>query len=494
MIFIVLNRFRWVFCQLEALRHCLAPRVRHMLEELPDTLDETYERMLREINKANWDHAHRLLQCLTVAVRPLRVAELAEVLAIDFGTAALEETSMLNTDWRWEDHEEAVLSACSSLISIVNDDDDRSRDHDRHHDSRVVQFSHFSVKEYLTSSRIAGPSAGISRFHILLEPAHIILARACLGVLLRLDELVDEDNVGNKFPLAQYAAEHWVDHARFENVSSHIREEMKLLFDTDKAYFACWLQVYDIDIKLPEDSLLGLFALEPEEKSGTATPLYYAALCGFHDLSEQLIIKHPEHVNTTYGYYVSPLGAALSGGHLKIAQLLYERGADVDVQGRYNRTPLHGASCSGHLEIVKWLFNHSANPNVQVGVGWTLLHSAARFGHVDVSRLLLEYKVDINARKDDGWTPLHLASYFGHVNVARLLLERGADVNARDHQRRTSLHRASWFRCLEVARLLVEHGADIDVVDEKGKTAIQVASEQGHHDIAKFLSDKGCKR
>jgi ankyrin repeat protein len=494
MILMVLNRFRWVFCQLEALRHCLVPRVRHMLEELPDTLDETYERMLREINKANWDHAHRLLQCLTVAVRPLRVAELAEVLAIDFGTAALEETSMLNTDWRWEDHEEAVLSACSSLISIVNDDDDRSRDHDRHHDSRVVQFSHFSVKEYLTSSRIADPSAGVSRFHILLEPAHIILAKACLGVLLRLDELVDEHNVDDKFPLAQYAAEHWVDHARFENISSHIREEMKLLFDPDKPYFTSWLQVHDIDIKPPLKSPLGEFAVYFNEKSRMATPLYYAALCGFHDLAEQLIIKHPEQVNTTYGFYVSPLAAALGGEHLKIAQLLYERGADVDVKGNYNSTPLDGASFSGHLEIVEWLLNRSANPNVQDRSGWTPLHSAACSGHVDVSRLLLEYKVDINARRNDGLTPLHLASEEGHVNVARLLLERGADVNALDNQRCTPLHRASMFRHLEVARLLVEHGADIDVEDEEGKTAFQIASEWGHHDFAKFLSDKGCRR
>jgi hypothetical protein len=42
-----------VYCQLEALRHCLPPSVRGILEELPDTLDETYERVLREINKAN---------------------------------------------------------------------------------------------------------------------------------------------------------------------------------------------------------------------------------------------------------------------------------------------------------------------------------------------------------------------------------------------------------------------------------------------------------
>src|SRR6267154_1597044 len=152
MIFTAPSRFRWAFCQLEALRHCLVPRVRRMLEEVPETLDETYERILRDINKANRDHAHRLLQCLTIAVRPLRVAELAEVLAIEFGTAACEETSKLNMDWRWEDHDDD------------DDDDDRSRDDDghHHHDSRVVQFSHFSVKEYLTSSRIADPSAGIS--------------------------------------------------------------------------------------------------------------------------------------------------------------------------------------------------------------------------------------------------------------------------------------------------------------------------------------------
>ena len=203
-----------------------------MLKELPETLDETYERILRDINKANRDHAHRLLQCLVVAVRPLRVAELAEVLAVDFGTASNEEASKLNTDWRWEDQQEAVLSTCSSLISVVDEEG-----------SQVVQFSHFSVKEFLTSSRIAGSSADVSPFHILLEPAHTVLAEACLAVLLRLGELVDEDNVEVKFPLARYAAEHWVDHARSENVSCHIREGMKELFDPDKPYFAAWLQV-----------------------------------------------------------------------------------------------------------------------------------------------------------------------------------------------------------------------------------------------------------
>src|SRR5712691_6866268 len=138
------NRFRWVYCQLETLRHCLPSRVRRTLDELPESLDATYERVLREIKKPNREHALRLLQCLVVAIRPLRVDELAEVLAVDFDDA--EGTPKLNSSWRWEDQEQALLSSCSSLISIVDYSDDDGGDH-RDHDSRAVQFSHFSIKE-----------------------------------------------------------------------------------------------------------------------------------------------------------------------------------------------------------------------------------------------------------------------------------------------------------------------------------------------------------
>jgi ankyrin repeat protein len=449
-----------------------------MLKELPETLDETYERILRDVNKANREHARRLLQCLTVAVRPLRVAELAEVLAVDFGTAFRGETSKLNTEWRWEDQQEAVLSTCSSLISIVDEKG-----------SQIVQFSHFSVKEFLMSSRIAGSSTDISPFRILLEPAHTVLAEACLGVLLRLGELVDEDNVKDKFPLARYAAEHWVDHARFENVSSHIREGMEHLFDPDKPHLAAWLQVYNI-----EPGWNSGFYCFVVQTPNLATPLYYAALCGFYDLADQLIMKYPQLVNATGGMHVSPLVAALGRGHLKIAQLLYERGADVDVQGFYNRTPLDGVSTSGRVEIVQWLLSRSANPNARDSQGWTPLHSAASVGHTEVCRLLLQYQADNNVQDNDGQIPLHYASEEGDFNVTQLLLEHGANVNARDNRRRTSLHAMMAVDgVLDVACLLVEHGADIDAEDDEGKTAFRVASERGHHDVAKFLSDHGSK-
>ncbi|KAI9439163.1 hypothetical protein H4582DRAFT_1775797, partial [Lactarius indigo] len=163
--------FRWVFCQLETLQHCLPQNVPRVLRELPASLDETYERVLKEIVTANRRQAYRLLQCLTVASRPLRVEELAEILALDFD-GAKEGIPELKEDWRGEDQQETVLSTCSSLISVVDDGG-----------HRVVQFSHFSVKEFLTSVRLAGSSVDVSYFHISLEPAHTVIVKACLGVL-----------------------------------------------------------------------------------------------------------------------------------------------------------------------------------------------------------------------------------------------------------------------------------------------------------------------
>ena len=184
--------------------------MRRILAELPETLDATYERILQEIPKSNQVHAHRLLQCLTVAVRPLLVKELAEILAVDFSTS--EGIPKLNKALRWEDQEQAVLSACSSLIAVIEDEDE---------DSRVVQFSHFSVKEFLTSDRLATSRMDASRYHhIPLEHAHTIMAQACLGVLLQLNH-IDEASIQD-FPLAWYASNHFGDHAEFEGVLSHV--------------------------------------------------------------------------------------------------------------------------------------------------------------------------------------------------------------------------------------------------------------------------------
>jgi ankyrin repeat protein len=447
---------------LEVLRDCLPSSVRRSLRELPETLDETYERILQEIKKPNRALAQRVLHCLVAATRPLRVAELAEVFAFDFDNA--EGIPRLNPGWRWEDQEQALLFACSSLIVIVEGDDVKASDSDSDAsveagDSRFVQFSHFSVKEFLTSSRLATTSGEVSNYHIDLEPAHTILAQACVGVLLQIQDNV-EGHTPEDHPLARYAAGHWITHAQFGEVSSRLQKGMEYLFDPGKPHFRVWLTIYDIDIPTHVDATFHSFA--PHHKSA-ATPLYYAALCGFHDIVGDLITRYSQEVNADGGYYMRPLVAALAGEHFQTADLLRHNDADTHVRGYSEATPLHSAAYHENLKVVQ---------------------------------KLIEYEADIHAENEDRETPLHWVSY-GHYfkdgSVPRFLLEHGADINAREMRGRTPLHEASDNGALEVVRLLLEHGADVEAKDNDGKTALQHASGEGFYEVVKLLREHGAK-
>ena len=78
-----------MYCQLDYLSDCLPGRIRNALDELPATLDGTYERTLREIKDTNWKFARRLLLCVAVVSRLLQVEELAEFLALDFNAGPI---------------------------------------------------------------------------------------------------------------------------------------------------------------------------------------------------------------------------------------------------------------------------------------------------------------------------------------------------------------------------------------------------------------------
>ena len=452
------------------LRCCLPPSIRRTLGELPESLDETYERVLREIKKPNRDLAYRLLQCLVVAIRPLRVEELAEVLAVDFDDG--EGTAKLNPSWRWEDHEQALLSSCSSLISIVENVAVDSNVHNFYYDTQndgslVVQFSHFSVKEFLTSPRLASPSRDVSHYHIILEPAHTIMAQACLGILLQLDDGVEGNVLGNSSPLAGYAARHWVAHAQFQNVSSCVQIAMEHLFDLDKPYFVAWLRLYNMDYQL--HSSLFSFTSQPFsfftwQPKSDATPLYYASLCGFQDLVEHLIAKYPQQVKADSGYCRTPALAALAGRHFKLARLLHHIGSSVDLPGLGEQTPLYSAAGHGDLEMVQVLLGHNADVNSQNQSGATPLMSVL---------------------EDAPPQTLH---------VVRILLENGANPNVLTENGTTPLHYASSLGSPEVVRLLLKYGANVEPENKKGRTPFQTASEGGHHEVAKLLLDHGARR
>ena len=475
-----LARFRWVFCQLEMLQQCLPQSLRQTLDELPESLDGTYERVMTEIMRANQSHTYRMLQCLTVTVRPLSVAELAEILAFDFNDAK-GGIPKLNSSWRWEDHEQAVLSTCSSLVTLVPS-----------YPSPIVQFSHFSVKEFLMSDRLATSRGDISQYHISLLDAHTMLARASLAVLLR-----DPDVNGHidGAVLAGYAAEHWTTHARVENIASQLRDAMEDIFDPDKPYFEAWVQLYNIDIEHRH-----LFENMPDSEPG-ARPLYYAAFYGFLELVEQLVLKYPQYASARGGVCGTALHSASYKGHLQVVRYLLRHGVDVNVRDSGKDTPFLLASWQGYSDVAQCLLEHGADVELRDQLDNTPLNLAARYGQFDAVRFLLEHNADFNPPDRNGWTPLHNSIMGRGLNadrpkIARLLLKYGANPNARAHDLRTPLHLASMRTdSLDILRILLEHGADLYAEDRDGKTPLQLSLDGGgeFEEVTQLLSGYSSK-
>ena len=456
---------------MEVLRLCFPANLRHALEELPKSLDETYKRILNEINNANRVHAYRLLQCLAVALRPLRVEELAEVLAFDLTTGGMPK---LIADWRWEDQEEAVLSACSSLVSVIIDDG-----------SRVVQFSHFSVKEFLTSDRLASCLEEVSKFHIPVDPSHAILAQACFGVLLCLDDHTDKDSVEN-IPLYRYAVEYWAGHARVGDVELQIKDALDYFFDMENPHFSALARLrYEYDLlRLSGDE-------EPTGMPGSAAPLYFAAWGGLHGLVERLIIKDPQQVTQLGGIYGTPLHASVLGGHIEISRVLFAHGADINSRCGDNWTPLHVALDFKRLEIAKWLLNHGADVNSQNKQGLTPLHFAR---DVEACRILLEHNAEVDLRSNNGDTPfLSVWKSRRNADILQLFLDYNADVRVRDDEQYAPLHFVAENGLLELAQTLLERNVEVDPQTEDGRTPFLGALQYGHPDIARLLLGHNAK-
>jgi len=470
-------------------------------------------------------YAHRIFQWVMISSRPLHVEEVAEVFAINFA----KETSGIprfEPSWRDANAETAVLSACSSLVAIVNNK----------LDEKIVQFSHFSVKEYLTSDRIAN-AEHVSHFHIHPKPAHTLLAKACLSVLFQLDYSMDEAKV-RTFRMAMYAAKHWVEHARFEDVSSYIVDGMDLLFDKDKPHFAIWVWVYHMDRRFR------YYSSTDGPGKPDAVPLYYAALFGFRGLVERLLIAHPQDLNAAGGDWGSPLNAAVDKGHLDIALFLRDHGADRDIRSKNGQTMLYIASSRGYADVVLSLVDHGASLNAICkdyedhfnDVRWTPLHVAIYQERRDIAILLLEHGADMETRNswdqtalymassrrcadivrqlishgadlnaeckdwnryanDVKWTPLHVAIRDGTTTIARTLLEHGANPNAPDNLGATALHLASYRREITAAESLLEslleYGANVDVRDKKGFTPLHTAAHLLDLDVVVVLLNRG---
>src|SRR5947207_5444587 len=158
------RRFRWVVCQLDSLRKCrTAKEIRATLRQLPKTLDDTYIRILKNINENDRGRVDDILNLIAFSKRPLKLKEIVEAIAFDAEKGCFDEDEKLGDPLD-------VLEMCSSLISLaemqtsteVGDSDAEESIKMTEIYEQEVRFAHFSVKEFLIDNR----SSDGNPFHI----------------------------------------------------------------------------------------------------------------------------------------------------------------------------------------------------------------------------------------------------------------------------------------------------------------------------------------
>jgi hypothetical protein len=204
----------------------------------------------------------------------------------------------------------------------------------------VLQLAHFSVKEYLVSSRIHDELA--AGFGLQKDLAHESLAECCLAYLLPFEHLMSYAEL-SAHPLALYSSEYWPFHYRQAGRNCNTLHRLGTkLFSPEWLCFENSLRLFDPDFK------------QGDEEPPSDKPLYYMALNGCLGLVK-LLVDGDANVNAGGGDYGSALQAASDSGYVEVVLLLLDTGADINAQGGLHGSALHAASANGHLEVVRLL-------------------------------------------------------------------------------------------------------------------------------------------
>jgi hypothetical protein len=182
---------------------------------MPTSLEAHYDRILHNI-----PHPHmitvvgRAITWLIFSERPMSSIELIDALAFDF------ETEPLRFDAGERMQREALLDACSGFVTVSEE-----MYTDR------IKLAHASVKEYFLSAK--GPRELYGHQGFSDQTGHHLLARTCIAYLCSFDEILEDNEDLQQYPLAIYAACSWTFHLRlcdgFQLVFNEVRISFLLL-------------------------------------------------------------------------------------------------------------------------------------------------------------------------------------------------------------------------------------------------------------------------
>ena len=451
-------------------RRCTSlDEVTAMIENMPRSTTDCYDRLLSKIPQHNTAQARNLFQWLAFAERPLYLEEAAAVTVVHFGRQhCLELRGALPR----ADELDAI---CLGLVTIdlnVGSDSNRSQ----------IRFRNDDVKRHLLN--ISPESDLAARFTMSESDSQLLICHTILSCLSSSTETkMNPVEKLVKHSLLEYAASYWLKHINAVNgpIPSEIISLVVNLFDTRR-----------------NESLLkadaNSSASEPEGPHAICQnglrfppPLYYATLLGIADVVFHLL-ERKDDLENGEGFCGTPLQAAAYTGNLGLVTRILESGADVNAGSGNNGSALQNALMYPHDEIVILLLRCGADPNIGWGLHGDALQTAVVQGDEELVQTLLEYGADPNAIHDDYGSSLFTAAQAGHKNIVKVLVDNGADVNkCGAGVSHSALYAASSSGHSEVVKWLLDKGANPSIKAGESSAILQVAVSEGHSEVVEVL-------
>jgi ankyrin repeat protein len=492
--------FLWVgFAMYELMQKKTWTEVFDALKTLPSGLPAIYSRMLHQIPAGHRKISSKILQWVTMALRPLKLLEIAIAIGLEPSSSSISLEHAIMDE----------ITLCGSFLKVQDSE---------------VTLIHQSVRDYLLDETHHNNPV-LEAFKMKTNKAHFKMAQTCFQCIQQsIPQLKCPDM--RESPLLRYAALHWLEHA------ASCSKLAAKLFDSTQSFFAhnccvrdIWWNIYrfrnqdwnlydktppllhiacvleivpwvktmvreNCSTRCEDDKMLSRCFLDQRDMQGK-TALHYAASAGNYPLVKLLVRGGADVSAENHGTTALHFAAGSRKRGSEIVQLLLEQGAEVDASDYFRDTALHEAIRKGNQKVIRILLDKGASIEKIRSGRSTALHIAVESGDVETIQLLLDRGASLEEVDSDGSTALHIAVERGDVDTVQLLLDKGASLKNVDSNRPTALHIAVGWGDFDTIQLLLDRGASLEEVDSDGSTALHIAVESGGVDTVQLLLDKG---
>ncbi|KAH0543788.1 hypothetical protein FGG08_001970 [Glutinoglossum americanum] len=306
--------------------------VRKALENLPKELDDTYKEAMQRIesqDEGDVKLAEGVLSWISFALRPLTIRELQHALAVELEDTDIDEEALSD--------EEILVSVCAGLVTVDQE-------------SNIIRLVHYTTQEFFERIRVArfpGAQISIATTCLTYISFDVFAAGPC-----RSDQ--DMESRLHQYPLLDYAARHWGDHARGD--PEETIKELALRFLDHNPKVTCSNQV----MYIPGYRYSGYSQGFPERETG----LSVVASIGLAKVVQLLLERDDVEADSEDGEGWTPLSLAAWHGHEAVVRLLVERDdVEADSKDGEGRTPLSWAAWQGHEAVSPRDFHASDSPS-----------------------------------------------------------------------------------------------------------------------------------